>query len=140
MARGHQRPGDRRTTEGIVVGGGELGDFRVDREAQLTQAGDGPLEADAAAVALRGEDRFEPLVRGIHPEPEDVQLAFPQPEVAGHERVDLDPWDQRHPEWDRGPREDLAVPGKGVVVRQAEEANAGLPRGLDELGRGDDAV
>ncbi len=35
------------------------------------------------------------LVVGIHPEPEDVELPLPQPEVARDQRVDLDGRDER---------------------------------------------
>ena len=104
-------------------------DLGVDRQLELAQPGDGPLERGRALIALGGQDGLERFVVGVHAEAEDVQLAFPQPQVAGHERVDLDTGQQRHPGWHRGLRDHGAVAGQGVVVGQAEDPDAGLPGG-----------
>ena len=73
-------------------------DLGVDRELPSSRSRSTVLpEPLAAPVALRGDGRLERVVVGVHPETEDMQLAFPQAEVARHERVDLDARDQRHP-------------------------------------------
>ena len=120
-----QRPGDGRPAEGVVVAGVERGDLGVDRHADLAQAVDGPREPLAGAVALGRHRRLERLVVRVHPEPEDVELALPQPEVAGDEGVDLDARDQRHPGGDRTGRDHVAIAGERVVVGQREDADAG---------------
>src|SRR4029078_7362231 len=94
--RGDQGTRDRRSAEGVVITGLEPLDLRVDRHTDLTEQGDRAIETGPTRISLGAEDALERRVRGIHPEPEDVQLAFPQSEVARDERVDLDRRDQRH--------------------------------------------
>ena len=71
-------------------------DLRIDRKSELAEAIDGPGEPDAALIALGDHRGLERLVVRVHAEPEDVQLAFPQAQVARHEGVDLDARDERH--------------------------------------------
>ncbi len=118
----------------------DVGELRVDRQVELAQEGDRALEPFAPPGALCGEGRLERLVVWIHPETEDVQLAFPQPEVPGDDRVDLDTGDEGQSGGDRGVGDDLAVARERVVVGQREEADAHLERGPDECGRLHDAV
>ena len=86
----HERPGERRPAEGVVAGQVQRLDLRVDREPDLAQPVDGRDEPGPPARPLRREGRLERLVRRVHPDPQDVQLALEQVEVqaAGH-RVDL---------------------------------------------------
>ena len=116
--------GDRRAAEGVVAGRRDVADLRVDREIELAQQGDRPLEPLAAPVALGGEDRLEGVVGRVHPEAEDVQLALPQAEVAGHDRVDLDPGQERQAGRHGAGGDDVAVAGQRVVVGQGQQAHA----------------
>ena len=111
-------------------------DLGVDREPDLAQPVDGLPEPLAAPATLRGHRRLERVVVGVHPEAEDVQLPFPQAEVARHEGIDLDARDQGHPVRDRGRGDDVAIAGEGVVVGQREDAHAGLERRLARGRRG----
>ena len=110
---GHQRTGDGRPTEGIVVARVQRGDLGVDRQFELTQAIHSPGEPETALVALADHRRLECLVRGVHPEAEDVQLTLPQAQITGHQCIDLDPGDERHP------RRDCARPPRPVGSRPA---------------------
>ncbi len=99
-------------------------DLGVDRQPDLPQQCDRPIEPDPPRLPLRGQRRLERLVRRIHPEPEDVELPLPQPHVASHQRVDLDPRDQRQPSRQLGGRE-LPIPSQRVVIGQREHPNSG---------------
>ena len=98
-----ERPGDGRAAERIVVRPRDARELVVDRQVQLAQPRDGLLEPFAATPALGREGRLEGLVVRIHPEAEDVELALPQAEVAGDDRVDLDARDERHARAGRRP-------------------------------------
>ena len=103
-AGGHQRTGDGRASQGVVIAVDQIGDLGVDRQADVAEQVDRPRESHAALVALGDHRRLERLVVRVHPEPEDVQLALPQPEVAGDEGVDLDAGDERQARRDRARR------------------------------------
>ena len=115
-----QRAGDRRTAERIVTVERDRGHLPVDPEIQLAQALDGPCEAHPSLLALNGERRLEGLVGRIHADAQDVQLALPEAEVPGHQGIDLDPWQQGHPDGDRVVGEHLAITGQRVVIGQGE--------------------
>ena len=117
---GDERPGDRRAAECVIVADREGRDLRIDRQPEVPQQDHRPLEPLATATALGGEGRLERLVVRIHAEPEDVELALPQSEVAGHEGVDLDTRDEGHPGWHRPGSDDVTVAGERVVVRERE--------------------
>ena len=63
------------------------------------------------------------------PKPEDVELALPQPEVAGDDGIDLDARDERQAGRDGIGRGDLAIAGQRVVIGQRQEPDAGGGRG-----------
>ena len=103
-----------------------MAELVVDRHVELAQQRDRLVEALAAAAALGCEDRLERLVVRVHPEAEDVELALPQPEVAGDDGVDLDAGDERQAGRDSVGGDHLAVAGQRVVVGQGEEPDAGV--------------
>ena len=93
-----QGAGDGRPAERVVVDRARrVEQLVVDRQAEIAEAGDGPLEPLAPPAALLGEGRLERLVVGIHPEAEDVELALPQAEIAVDDGVDLDAGDSVRP-------------------------------------------
>ena len=93
VTRADERPGDRRPAERVVIAQVELGERLVDRQPELPQDGDGPLEPFPASRSLGREDRFELVVCRVHAEAEDVELALPQV-LPIDDGVDLDAGDQ----------------------------------------------
>ena len=92
-----QRAGDGRPAERVVVG--RIGDVR---ELVRRSTGRARAAARRSARTARGAGRAgrrgsprTPRPR-VHPEAEDVELALPQPEVAGDDGVDLDARDEGH--------------------------------------------
>ena len=115
-----QGPGDGRPAQRVVGRARHVEHVVVDREVEVAQPGDRPLEAFAPSTALRGEGRLEAGIVGIHPEAEDVELALPQAEVAIDDRVDLDTGDQGQPGRHGVAGHDLAIAGQRVVVGQRQ--------------------
>ena len=107
-------------------------DLGIDRQPDVAQPVDRPLEAAPALVALGGERRLERLVVRVHAEPEDVELALPQAEVAGDQGVDLDAGDEGHA--GRRPRRRRRRRGSRPACRgrSGREADAGGVRVGDE--------
>ena len=77
---------------------------------------------------------------GSIPKPEDMELALPQAEVAGHDGVDLDARDEGQAGRDRVVGDDLAIAGQRVVVGQGEEADPDSGGRADQDRRRQDAV
>src|SRR5262249_19230879 len=105
---------DRRAPQRVVIRRLVVREGGIDRHIELAQTLEHPPEADAPRLPLRGERRLEGVVRGVHAEAEDVELALPQPKVARDDRVDLDARDELEAGWDgtRAARGDVAITGE----------------------------
>ena len=140
MSGRHEGACDGRATERAVGRIGDLGQLGVDRQTELAQERHRPHEPLAASGPLAGQHVLEVGVGGIHPEPEDVELAFPEAEVAGDDGVDLDTRDEGQSLRDRVDFDDLAVPGERVVVGQGDQADTDVGRRPEQHGGLQDAV
>ena len=139
VTRGDEGPGDRRPAEGVVIAQVELGELFVDRELELSQTGDGPLEPLPAPRTLGREDRFELVVCRVHPEAEDVELALPQV-LPIDDGVDLDAGDQLEAVGHGARGQDVTAARQRVVVGQREQPDPGSGSRAQEDRRLEDAV
>ena len=139
MTCADERPGDRRPAERVVIAQVELGEWLVDRQPELAQTGDGPLEPFAASRSLGREDRFELVVRRVHAEAEDVELALPQV-LPIDDGVDLDAGDQLEAVGHRARGQDVAAARQRVVVGQRQQPDTGSGGRAQEDRRLEDAV
>jgi hypothetical protein len=134
-----QRPGDHRAAERVVGRGREALDLVVNGHPERPQPLEHQGESAPALVALGAERGLECLVVRPHSEPQDVQLALPEPLAPAGDGVDLDARNQLEPR--RGERGGgFPVAGEAVVVGDREEANAGRGGLARELGRLEHAV
>ena len=139
VTRGDERPGDRRPAERVVIAQVELGERLVDRQPELSQNGDGPLEPFPASRSLGREDRFELVVRRVHAEAEDVELALPQV-LPVDDGVDLDAGDQLEAVGHGARGQDVPATRQRVVVGQRQQPDTGSGRRAEEDRRLEDAV